>query len=103
MWLGLSKVNAKAEFQWVNGTTLDGYTNWSPGEPNNADGHELCTEMLVTGNYRWNKWNDVKCITDYKSITVCEKPLREGDWNKAETHLSLVGSPNTSQSSFKFL
>ena len=79
MWLGLSKVNAKAEFQWVNGTTLDGYTNWSPGEPNNADGHELCTEMLVTGNYRWNKWNDVKCITDYKSITVCEKPLREGE------------------------
>jgi len=79
MWLGLSKVHAKAEFQWVNGTSLEGYTNWSPGEPNNADGHELCAEMLVTGNYGWNKWNDVKCITDYKSITVCEKPLREGD------------------------
>lgn len=80
MWLGLRKTNAKGQFKWVDGSSLNGYTNWSPGEPNNNLGRELCTEMLVSGNYGLKKWNDVRCdTTGYKSITVCEKPLRKGD------------------------
>lgn len=69
IWLGLRKKNTLAQFQW-----LDGYTNWAPGEPNNDLGVELCTETLVSG-----RWNDVRCITDYKSMTVCEKPLKRGE------------------------
>lgn len=80
MWLGLRKKHAKAEFQWVDGTPLDGYSNWSRGEPNNDKGRELCTEMMVSGTYRLRKWNDVRCDTaGYQPITVCEKPLREGE------------------------
>lgn len=74
IWLGLRKKNTLAQFQWLDGTPLDGYTNWAPGEPNNDLGVELCTEILVSG-----RWNDVRCITDYKSIIVCEKPLEVGD------------------------
>ena len=74
MWLGLRKAHAKAQFKWVDRTTLDGYTNWAPGEPNNDLGRELCTEILKSG-----KWNDVRCFTDYKSMTLCEKRLRKGD------------------------
>ena len=48
LWLGLRKENAQSPFQWVDGRSLNGsYTNWSPGEPNNHHGLELCTEMLV--------------------------------------------------------
>ena len=80
MWLGLRKTHAKGQFKWVDGSSLNGYTNWSPGEPNNIRGRELCTEMLVSGNCGLKKWNDVRCdTTGYKSITVCEKPLRKGD------------------------
>lgn len=81
MWLGLRKVHAKAQFQWVDGTSLDSYTNWSPGEPNNDKGLEMCSEMLVSAESHWlKKWNDVRCAAaKYNSITVCEKPLREGD------------------------
>ncbi|CAH3046254.1 unnamed protein product, partial [Porites evermanni] len=81
LWLGLRKENARSPFQWVDGRCLNGsYTNWSPGEPNNAQGRELCTEMLVSGNFGLHKWNDVRCDTSgYKSITICEKPLRVGE------------------------
>ena len=76
MWLGLRRKHARSQFQWVDGSPLKGYTNWTPGEPNNANGRELCSEMLVSKTFWLNKWNDVNCdTTGYKSITVCEKPL----------------------------
>ena len=80
-WLGLRKENAQSPFQWVDGRSLNGsYTNWSPGEPNNHHGLELCTEMLVSGTYGSHKWNDIRCDqSGYKTITICEKPLRAGD------------------------
>ncbi|KAL9986757.1 hypothetical protein ACROYT_G000947 [Oculina patagonica] len=80
MWLGLRKMYAKGPFQWVDGSPLEGYTNWAPGEPNNGNGRELCAEMLVSKKYWLNKWNDVDCDgSGYQPITVCEKALREGD------------------------
>ena len=76
MWLGLRKNHARAPYQWEDGTSLGSYSNWVPGEPNG----ELCTEMLVSGTYQFGKWNDVRCdTTRYEPITVCEKPLREGE------------------------
>ena len=80
MWMGLRRMHTRSQFQWVDGNPLEGYTNWTPGEPNNADGREMCTEMLVSKTFWSNKWNDVNCdAAGYKSITVCEKPLREHD------------------------
>ena len=83
MWLGLRKQHAKGQFQWTDGSPLKGYTNWAFGEPNNANGRELCAEILVSSTHWLNKWNDVNCDgSDYASITVCEKPLRENDENR---------------------
>lgn len=80
MWLGLWKVDPNAEFQWADGTPFSGFSNWSAGEPNNHRGRELCTEMLVSGKYNVMRWNDVRCDTArYEAMTVCEKPMREGD------------------------
>ena len=77
LWLGLRTENAQSPFQWVDGGS---YTNRSPGEPNNVHGLELCTEMLVSGTYGSHKWNDIRCDrSGYKTITICEKPLRAGD------------------------
>ena len=79
MWLGLKKMHPEDHFHWVDGSPLGGYTNWIPGEPNNFDGRELCTEMLLS-KFWLNKWNDVNCeAAGHRSITVCEKPLREHD------------------------
>lgn len=82
LWLGLTKENTRSAFQWVDGRTLlsGSYTNWSPGEPNNGHGRELCTEMLVSGMYGTHKWNDIRCdTTGFNTIAICEKPLRAGE------------------------
>ena len=80
MWLGLKKMHPEGHFQWVDGSPLEGYTNWTPGEPNNSNGRELCTEMLLSTKFWLNKWNDVNCdAAGLKSITICEKPLRKYD------------------------
>lgn len=49
MWLGPKKMHTVGNFLWVDGSPLKGYTNWTPGEPKNARGQELCTEILVSG------------------------------------------------------
>ncbi len=55
-WIGLTDEAEEGDFRWVDGTR-PGYTNWSPGEPNNADDNEHYGEMLPNG--RWNdKMND---------------------------------------------
>ena len=71
-------MHAISSFLWVDMTTLKRYTNWVPGEPNNAGGHELCSEILVSAKYWLGKWNDANCnAARDKTLTVCEKPLRE--------------------------
>ena len=80
MWLGLGRLQTNGPFRWVDWSPLEGYTNWAPGEPNNGNGRELCSEMLVSAKYWLNKWNNVHCDgSGYTPITVCEKPLREGN------------------------
>ena len=80
MWLGLFKAHSGGEFQWVDGNPLGNYSNWAPGEPNNARNKEQCSQMLAFGNvFRYKMWNDVRCDrTRYKPITVCEKAMRKG-------------------------
>ena len=52
---------------WTDGTVL-GYTNWAPGEPNNALNQEHCTTMRESG-----EWNDVQCASKFQF--VCKKTL----------------------------
>ncbi len=51
-WLGLTDEVKEGVFLWIDGTKPS-YTNWNPGEPNNADGDEHYGEMHPNG-----KWND---------------------------------------------
>ncbi|XP_075063048.1 CD209 antigen-like protein C isoform X2 [Mixophyes fleayi] len=51
-WIGLTSSNNS--WRWIDGTDL-AFSNWSPGEPNNVSGKELCAEIKSNG------WNDVDC------------------------------------------
>uniref|UniRef100_H0W3G3 C-type lectin domain-containing protein n=1 Tax=Cavia porcellus TaxID=10141 RepID=H0W3G3_CAVPO len=77
-WIGLRDLDIEGEFTWMDGKPLD-YTNWQPGEPNNADQGENCVMMLSSG-----KWNDAFCH-NWLDAWVCEQ-------------LATCGSPATSDS-----
>lgn len=61
-WIGLVQAPGSAEpdggFQWINGEPVT-YTNWSPGEPNDAGGIEHFT-LLYDNGY----WNDIDAAFD---------------------------------------
>lgn len=69
-WLGGTDVQIEGEWVWTgNVQAMGSYTNWAPGEPNNANGNEHCLEMDMGGQYHWN---DNNCENRFNFI--CEMP-----------------------------
>ena len=54
LWIGLTDEVTEGQFRWASGETST-YTNWLPGEPNNA-GNEDYVEMNYGGAGKWNDW-----------------------------------------------
>nr|XP_042124174.1 low affinity immunoglobulin epsilon Fc receptor [Peromyscus maniculatus bairdii] len=65
-WIGLRDLNVEGEFVWMDGSPV-GYSNWNPGEPNNAGQGEDCVMMRGSG-----QWNDAYCRS-YLDAWVCEQ------------------------------
>ncbi len=70
VWLGgfqsSSAVHALDKWNWVTGEAWN-YTNWSPGEPNDAYG--LNSEQYLGGNW-FGKWNDEGALGNIKGFLV---------------------------------
>ncbi|BFZ21797.1 hypothetical protein BsWGS_24836 [Bradybaena similaris] len=71
VWLGASDTLQEGTFQWTtSGETIEAFTNWYPGKPDNYDGAQHCLELRE--EYK-HKWNDYQCLT--KNTFVCEANL----------------------------
>lgn len=46
------------------------YTNWTPGEPNNANGNENCVQLVANPDFL-NGWNDNSCDHSFNAY-FCE-------------------------------
>ena len=64
IWIGYSDATNEGTFTWYDGSSVS-YTNWAPGEPNNA-GDEDCTQIYPDGS-----WNDLNC-SGYNSLSIIE-------------------------------
>ncbi|XP_008434299.2 ladderlectin-like isoform X1 [Poecilia reticulata] len=65
-WIGGSDAHESNVWLWSDGTPMT-YTNWCPGQPNNALNVQHCIQM----NYSKKKcWDDVKCTTLLPSICI---------------------------------
>merc|ERR1711997_262685 len=72
-WLGLTDLKDEGTFLWSSLGQEANYTNWQPGQPNNAGGSDHCVHY----DSAWNTWNDRPCDTKayaaYGYVAVCEK------------------------------
>ena len=70
MWIGAHDTIAEGEMIWVSDNTLvsSGFTDWSPGQPDNYKNREDC--ILFSAN-RGYQWNDVGCSS--KQAYICKK------------------------------
>ena len=99
IWIGYSDATSEGTFVWYDGAPLS-YSNWAPGEPNDAGGNEDCTQIYPDGS-----WNDLNCA-GYNSLSVIEVNIcpQVSVVNIPPTHCpltnvtmnasTLLGSPN---------
>ncbi len=75
IWIGGSDLAVTGEWRWPDGNQFwqgdsNGagllYANWFMGEPNNFDGNEHCSEMVI----QHGQWNDQVCTVGQEY--VCE-------------------------------
>ena len=68
-WIGLNDVRSEGVYEWSDGSPLN-YTNWYPGQPNNANGDQDHCEILPDGT-----WNDQypNCTREF----ICEIPCQD--------------------------
>ncbi|CAC5414333.1 unnamed protein product [Mytilus coruscus] len=59
-WLDGSDILAEGEWRWMseegNSRLIEGYTSWSPGQPDNAGAQEHCLEIRFTFSVLWNDY-----------------------------------------------
>ena len=60
LWIGLNDAAVEGNFVWVNGEPVL-YTNWDPGEPNNAGGEDYA----YIRPFAAGRWNDVSDNSGY--------------------------------------
>lgn len=68
IWIGFTDAALEGTFVWYDSAPVT-YSNWAPGEPNNAGGNENCTQIYPDGT-----WNDLNC-NGYNSLSVIEVNL----------------------------
>ncbi|CAH1239537.1 COLEC11 [Branchiostoma lanceolatum] len=66
-WFGLTDQVREGTFVWEDGTPLTGWSNWSPGQPDDSGSAEDCAEWEAVYGY---KWNDEPCSRS--QYYVCE-------------------------------
>ena len=67
-WLGGSDQQQEGTFQWLTTGQTFSYTNWIPGDPNNANAGEDCVIANWNGD---GKWADAEC--EWPEYYICQK------------------------------
>jgi hypothetical protein len=99
-WIGFTDSKVEGSFVWSNGEPVT-YTNWSGGEPNDADEGEDYAEMLPI-NGKWNDFglsNAIKFILEFEPVTAgaktsVSKPVLLNSKTNISDVVSLTLAPN---------
>jgi glucose/arabinose dehydrogenase len=101
LWIGITDRLVEGQFTWVNGEAVT-YTNWAPGEPNNANGNQDYGVMNFGANRQWDDefgTTQRRGIIEIGAITNVD-PTYNGNryrlttnltWEQAQTEAQRVG------------
>ncbi|KAK9962774.1 hypothetical protein ABG768_008126 [Culter alburnus] len=67
-WIGAHDGEQDGQWLWTDGTVND-YTNWCSGEPNNSGGVENCLDINLNSRLCWN---DAHCSSQIGYICVTD-------------------------------
>ncbi|XP_059158109.1 macrophage mannose receptor 1-like [Physella acuta] len=83
IWIGLNELDRNSGYSWTDRSPVNLF-NWNVNEPNDENGYEACTEILV----RNGKWNDQHCSR--RQGFICKQPVPGTN----VTHATNVSRPN---------
>ena len=67
IWIGYNDRETEGTWAWSDGSSTKMYTNWIPGNPNNANGQDCAVINIQKGT---RKWDDQGC--EYKEVFACK-------------------------------
>lgn len=106
LWIGLNDVAKEGAFRWSSGEPVS-FTNWAPGEPNNALGGEDFVTMYQPGHTyaaRWNDWGErvldgsrpfngvVELPASNGPLTIRRQPLDRRVYLSAKSIFSVIAT-----------
>jgi len=82
-FIGLKKGEQPREWRWLSNKSAmnTSQKRWAIGEPT-GDGN--CVVMLRNYSRQYGKYNDLNCLTSYRSGYICERPVHS--CNKGMTY-----------------
>jgi len=90
LWIGLNDVASEGQFVWSSGEPAT-YTNWYPGEPNNANGTQHYVQIYnFEGLRQWHDNADINRIGSFPVYGVAEVVPPPSDvlsWDFSEPQL----------------
>ncbi len=91
LWIGMSDQVSEGSFVWSSGEPV-GYSNWAPGEPNNAGGAEDYGHMWSA--YADGRWNDHTGSATYPGILERDPGGIGGGFTLMNPSLASPGFPH---------
>ena len=65
-WMGFNDRSTEGTWEWASGQSVS-FTDWEPGEPNDAGFREDCGQL---NRFSGDTWNDEPCSSRFRYI--CE-------------------------------
>ncbi|XP_066273397.1 uncharacterized protein [Branchiostoma lanceolatum] len=89
-WLGADDKNDEGTWRYIDGEPFGSFSDWSPGEPNQAGGNEDCLVLFESPR---DNWNDQGCATKQKFICQIHLPIHDSCGGNVPGEFGVIVSP----------
>jgi glucose/arabinose dehydrogenase len=96
LWIGITDRTTEGQFAWASGAGVS-YTNWAPGEPNNAGGNQDYGWMNYSAPGLWDDRGASDRLRGIIEIRQTQPPQEVFTYNGKQYRLTSAGTWNEAQ------